>query len=136
VVDVSHPQADEQIDAVNVVLNEIGAAEKPTIMVFNKIDLLNGGNAWVRFQERFPHAVAVSATSGEGVAALLAEIGSQLRPEREVVTLRVPHEKSAVIARLHAVGQVMESSYRGSKARFKARIPPHFHAEFAPYVVD
>jgi len=30
----------------------------------------------------------------------------------------------------------MESSYRGNKARFKARIPPHFHAEFAPYVVD
>ncbi|TAL01488.1 MAG: GTPase HflX [Verrucomicrobia bacterium] len=136
VVDVSHPQVDEQIEAVNAVLKEIGAEEKSTIMVFNKIDLLNGGNAWTRFQERFPHAVAVSAASGEGVPALLAEIGTQLRPEREVVTLRVPHEKSAVIARLHSVGQVVESSYRGAKAKFKARIPRHFHAEFAAYIVE
>ena len=42
VVDVSHPQAEEQIQAVNTVLEEIGAAGKPTLMVFNKIDRLNG----------------------------------------------------------------------------------------------
>ena len=40
VVDISHPQAEEQIDAVNAVLMEIGAAEKPVLMVFNKIDRL------------------------------------------------------------------------------------------------
>ena len=38
VVDISHPQAEEQIAAVNAVLEEIGAEEKPTIMVFNKMD--------------------------------------------------------------------------------------------------
>src|SRR5205823_11008803 len=38
VVDVSHPQAEEQIAAVNTVLHEIGAEGKPTIMVLNKID--------------------------------------------------------------------------------------------------
>ena len=43
VVDISHPQAEEQIAAVNAVLAEIGAGEKTTIMVFNKMDLnLNG----------------------------------------------------------------------------------------------
>ena len=41
VVDISHPQAEEQIDAVNTVLMEIGAAEKPVLMVFNKIDQLD-----------------------------------------------------------------------------------------------
>ena len=45
VVDISHPQAEEQIAAVNAVLAEIGAGEKPTIMVFNKMDRLNGGGA-------------------------------------------------------------------------------------------
>src|SRR4030095_16809157 len=38
VVDLSHPQAEEQILAVNAVLGEIGADRKPTLMVFNKID--------------------------------------------------------------------------------------------------
>lgn len=39
VVDVSHPQYEDQIGVVNETLQELGAAEKPTIMVFNKTDL-------------------------------------------------------------------------------------------------
>jgi hypothetical protein len=47
----------------------------------------------------------------------------------------VPHDKSGVIARLHEVGQVVERNYNGKTARFKARIPPHLHDEFAPFMV-
>jgi GTP-binding protein HflX len=88
-----------------------------------------------RLQEKHPHAVAISATTGKGISTLLAEIGTQLRPKREFLELRVPHEQAAVIARLHAVGQIISRSYRGPAARFKARIPPHHHDEFAPYIV-
>ncbi len=142
VVDLSHPQAEEQIQAVNAVLAEIGAGEKPTIMVFNKMDRLNGRAAGTgtvgvlnRLLEKHPHAVSISATTGEGLPTLLAELGTQLRPKREFLELRVPHEQAAVIARLHAVGQIISRSYRGPAARFKARIPPHHHDEFAPYIV-
>lgn len=38
VVDISHPNYEEQIASVNKTLEEIGAVDKPTIMVFNKID--------------------------------------------------------------------------------------------------
>jgi GTP-binding protein HflX len=137
VVDVSHPQADEQIEAVNAVLKEIGADGKPTLIVFNKIDRLNGsGEKLVRLMEKYPNGVAISAETGEGVPALLAELGSQLRPVRELLELRVPHENAAAIARLHEVGQVVESRYTGKTARFKARVPPHFHHEFAKFVVQ
>jgi len=134
VVDISHPQAEEQIAAVNSVLEEIGAGEKPTIMVFNKMDKLNGNGAMNRLQEKFPHAVAISAATGDGVSHLLAELGTQLKPKREFLELKIPHEQSAVIARLHKVGQVIERRYHGRTAKFKARIPPHFHDEFAPYI--
>jgi len=136
VVDVSHPQAEEQIQSVEAVLKEIGAEGKPTLMVFNKIDQLNGSrDVLTRFLERHPHGVSISATSGEGLAALLAELGSQLRPIREFMELSVPHERTDVIARLHEAGQVVERNYEGETARFKARIPPHLHDEFAPFVV-
>ena len=155
VVDISHPQAEEQIAAVNTVLAEIGADEKSTLMVLNKMDRLNSSGTGVspvthgqdaratiadpgalnRLQEKFPHAVAISATTGEGISNLLAEIGTQLRPKREFLELRIPHEQSALIARLHQVGQVIERRYSGKTARFKARIPPHHHAEFAAYIV-
>jgi GTP-binding protein HflX len=135
VADISHSQVEEQIQAVNAVLAEIGAGEKPTVMVFNKMDRLDSDGMLNRLQAHHPHAVAISATTGEGIPVLLAEIGIQLRPKREFLELRVPHEQAAVIARLHAVGQVIESSYRGPKARFKVRIPPRHHDEFAPYIV-
>jgi GTPase len=135
VVDISHPQAEEQIAAVNSVLKEIGAEGKPVLMVFNKIDKLNGSGALHRLREKFPNAVAISATTGEGIAPLLAELGTQLRPVREFLELRVPQEKAAVIARIHAVGQIVQSRYSGKNARFKVRIPPHLREEFAPFVV-
>ena len=136
VVDISHPQAADQIRAVNTVLDEIGAAGKPTLMVFNKTDRLENGELISRFQDQHPSGVAVSAATGDGFPALLAELGNQLRPPREFVELKVPHTESAVIARLHAVGQVLERDYSGDRARFKARIPPHLHAEFAPFIVQ
>ena len=136
VADVSHPQAEEQIAAVNAVLAEIGAGEKPTLMVFNKIDLLRGSQEVLgRFREKHPNAVAISAATGAGLPTLLAELSTQLRPVREFLELRVPHEAAAVIARLHKVGQVLERRYTGKLAKFKARIPPHHHAEFSKYIV-
>jgi GTPase len=133
VVDGSSPQAEEQIAAVNSVLDEIGAAGKPTMMVFNKIDKLVNGER--NFIQSMPNAVAISAKTGEGIPELMAELGKQLKPIREFIELSVPHENASVIARLHAVGQVMERDYEGEQARFKVRIPPHLHDEFAPYIV-
>ena len=134
VVDVSHPKADEQIAAVNTVLEEIHAGHKPTLMVFNKIDCLGVDASVERFRETYPHGVFASAKTGQGIPELLAELGTQLRPVREAVTLEIPHRQSAVIARLHAVGQILESDFDDHDvARFKALVPPHFRHEFARF---
>ena len=136
VVDLSHSQAEDQIASVNTVLEEIGAAGKPTLMVFNKIDRCAATNGHEKHLQRFDHAIAISAHTGQGIPELLAELGGLLRPARELVELDVPHEAAAVIARLHAVAQVVERNYDGVTARFKARIPPHVHDEFAPFMVS
>lgn len=134
VVDVSHPQAEEQITAVNSVLAEIGAEGKPTIMVLNKIDRLANPDALHKHQGPNGKAVAVSATTGMGLEDLLGELGSSLRPVRELIELMVPLEASSVMARLHSVGQVVERTYEGEYARFKARIPPHLRWEFEAFM--
>jgi GTP-binding protein HflX len=135
VVDASHPQAEEHIEAVNAVLREIGAEGKPVLMVFNKADLVASAAMMSRFLERYPHGAVISAKTGQGVPELMAELGTALRPIREFLELAVPHERADVIARLHEVAQVVERDYEGEAAKFKARIPPHFHHEFAPFVV-
>jgi GTPase len=134
VVDLSHPQMAEQILAVNAVLEEIGAADKPTLMVFNKTDRFNTRDLLSQYLERFPQAVGVSAMTGEGVPVLLAELGAMLRPTRELLDLCIPHDQAAVISRLHACAQVVERHYDGSSARFKAWIPPHLRNEFERYI--
>ncbi len=136
VVDVSHPNAEAQIEAVNQVLQEIGAAEQPTLMVFNKIDRFQTMDRAQQFLERYPKSVAVSAKSGNGIPQLLAELGAALRPIRQFVELKLPHEASAVIAKLHEVGEVVECDYSGESVMMKARIQPHHRAEFARFVIQ
>ena len=136
VVDISHPQAADQVAAVNAVLREIGADGKPTIMVFNKLDRFAGNGLLQKHLDQYPGAVGVSAKTGEGLPQLIEALGAGLRPLRVFVQLSVPHGEAAVIARLHEVAQVVERDYTGPTARFKARIAPHFRPEFEVYVEE
>lgn len=134
VVDCSHPQAEDHIRAVNDVLEEIHAGDKPTLLVLNKIDRAEP-DLVARWLMAHPRAVAVSARTGEGFEALLSELGTALRPVRDFVELSIPHADAGVMAKLHEVAQVVARNYNGKTARFKVRIPPHLHAEFAEFVV-
>lgn len=134
VVDSGHPRAEEQIEAVRKVLSDIGAAEKPTLMVFNKVDGAAAAEGARRLAGGFHPSVAVSARTGAGFPELMAELGAMLKPVREVLELEVPLTEPQVMARLHAVGEVVERDYTGPKARFRACVPPHYRSEFAPYL--
>lgn len=136
VVDVSHPQAMEHVRAVGEVLAEIGAAEKPMLMVFNKIDQIPSGGGFGEFTSAYPHSVAISAKTGQGFQDLFQELAVLLRPVREVMELSIPHHHSKEIARLHAIGQVMEQKFIGDDAWFRVRIPPDLRHEFEPYRIQ
>ena len=135
VVDISSPQAEEQIEAVNVVLDELGVADKPMLMVFNKIDRVTAPGLAKRFTGQYPNSIVVSAKTGEGFVAFMAELGKQLRPVRDLLVLSVPHSQSEVIARVHEVGQVLERDYNGTKAVLKVLVPPDQRAAFEPFII-
>jgi len=134
VVDVASESAADQIASVNEVLKEIAADDKPTLMVFNKIDQLperNGNLHWLR---EYPHAVGVSAKTGEGLDELQAELGMMLRPVRSCLELQVPASDGATLARIRALGQVDEERYEGDIVHLKARIPDHAREEFSKFI--
>ncbi len=133
VVDVSSESAADQIGSVNEVLNEIAAADKPTLMVFNKIDQLPESNGNLHWLSEYPHAVSVSAKTGEGLDELQAELGMMLRPIRPCLELQVPASDGATLARIRALGQVDEERYEGDTVHLKARIPDHARAEFTRF---
>jgi GTP-binding protein HflX len=134
VVDVTHPQMELQIEAVDIVLNEIGCDSKPTLLVFNKIDQLENALDVRPLLSRFERSLAVSARNGSGFDGLYSELGAALRPLRMMLDLAIPFEASDIIARLHEVGQVVEKDYSGEQARLKVRVPPHLVNEFIRHV--
>jgi GTP-binding protein HflX len=135
VVDISHPHVEQHIEAVNAVLREIGAAEASTLMVFNKSDRLSDPSQAARFTDLFPSAVAISAKTGAGFPELLAQIGTLMRPVRDLVDLEFPLNEQKALARLHALAQVMEEDFSRGVVRVRALVPPHARHAFSRFLV-
>ena len=105
VVDGSAENAEEQIEAVRIVLDDIGAGEVPELMVFNKADVDPSWTA--ELVARHEGAIAVSALTGEGMERLIETVGDRLRSNDRVVTLRFPAERGDLIAAAHREGDVV-----------------------------
>ena len=129
VLDISSPSAMEQAARVGEVLEEIGAAGVPRILVLNKVD--RAGAAAESLEHRLSAtapaqaaAVAISALTGEGLDRLLVAIDRALPidPTSSVI-LRIPASDGATLALLHQCGQVIHTRYSGDKCVVEAEIP-------------
>src|SRR3954469_15432774 len=135
VVDLSHPRVDEHIEAVNAVIKELGAFGKQTLMVFNKIDLLENHDLVDVYTKRFPGSVAISARKGIGVSGLVEALQDELGAWRLRSHFRVPLSESALIAEIHRVGHVLELRYEGEFAVIVAHTPPHLLQKLSAFAV-
>jgi GTPase len=126
--------AQRQIDAVNQVLAEIGAADKPSVLALNKADLLDDDDR-ERLGKEFPEGVLCSATKGLGMDDLLRRVGSELSRLKVQVELEVPFDRGDVVSRIHDGGEVFEESYTERGTRLVARVRREWLAELAPYRV-
>jgi GTP-binding protein HflX len=121
VVDASNAQCAQQTQVVEQVLRELEAHTKPRITVFNKIDLLaehEGGRAGKG------GGCAISARSGEGIAALLSDIDRALQSGRERLHIVLPAARGDLLARLHRSGTVLREEYRDGHVDVTALVPP------------
>jgi len=133
VIDCSHPQVEQQIDAVNVVLQEIGAEQKPTLCVLNKIDTDEGARATKRLARTVGRSVAVSAVSGENIDGLLDELSDCLKGDKELMNLSIPLSEGRLLALLQNSATVLEEKYEGPNAEILVRVPLPLVARFETY---
>ena len=106
VVDAADPHRDERADDVNKVLTEIGAGDIPQVVVWNKIDLIEGA---VPRLDRFAEGqlrVWLSAARGEGMEQLREAIDGHFARERVHQWVRLPSSSGRLRARLFAAGAV------------------------------
>jgi GTPase len=138
VADASAPEErlEEQLAAVNAVLDEIGAAELPVQLVLNKVDAVDALGRR-RLENRFPDALQVSASTGEGLEVLRARIADQFAHRFELVELLVPYSEGSKLAELYALGPPIESrTDREDGVLIRARLPERDVRRFARFLVS
>jgi GTP-binding protein HflX len=122
VVDGSDDQPEDQINAVREVLQEIGAHHVPEIIVLNKADAADPETV-ARILRREPHAIVVSARTGEGIPELLALIEHDLPRAAVEVDVLVPYDRGDLVARAHKDGEVEKIDHTETGTRLVARVP-------------
>jgi GTPase len=80
--DASDPEMESQLEEVERVLDELGAAGRPRLLVFNKIDRLPNDEEAMGIRARYPGSFAISAKSGEGMDLLRARLSAEARGKR------------------------------------------------------
>jgi GTP-binding protein HflX len=122
VVDASTPEVDEREAAVLSVLKEIGADERPQLLVLNKADLAPEGRGEALLQAR-DGAVLVSALSGIGLPGLLDTVAARLDLAAQRVTLRFRTSELRAIAGVYATGRVLTHVAEGEFVELDAELP-------------
>ncbi|HEX7540738.1 MAG TPA: GTPase HflX [Anaerolineales bacterium] len=135
VVDISHPNAMNQAEAVHETLVEIEAEHVPVITVLNKIDRLSDPAAARSAVEHCPQAVAISARTGEGIGDLLGMLRSTLYETFTPILVRLPYQQGQLISLFHEFGQVERLEHGRKGVLMQGRIPGRLVAQFKPWQV-
>ena len=131
VVDISHPNALNQYQAVQETLSEIGAAGIPEITALNKIDRLSKPEAARNTTRQYPKAVAISARRGTGQPELLELVKEELYERYTPIAVYLPYQQGALISLFHESGQVDRIEHVRGGVRMQGRIPGRIAAQFA-----
>ncbi|MES2626913.1 MAG: ribosome rescue GTPase HflX [Pseudomonadota bacterium] len=135
VVDCQNEERQLLIDEVTKVLAEIGAADIPSLLVFNKVDLLDDKFASVdRDESGKPVRVWVSAHSGSGIDLLLGAIGELLGEDFIAPEIELTPSHGKLRAKLYSVGVVQsETVDDDGNMHLKLHMP---RADFIRTMVD
>ena len=108
VVDASHPNFEEHIRVVNRTLRELDADDKPTLMVFNKVDILEERGMIQALKAEYENAVFVSALRGIGLENLKEALLGVIESDYVERTALVPVTEPKSRAYVHRVAEVLE----------------------------
>jgi GTP-binding protein HflX len=133
-VDISHPNALNQFEAVHQTLDEIGAGHIPTITALNKIDRLKQPEQAQEILQNYPKAVAISGLKGSGLPDLLRLIQQELYETYTPIEVHLPYQQGALISMFHEMGQVEFIEHERGGVHLQGRIPGRLLAQFSPWL--
>ncbi|PSQ74787.1 MAG: GTPase HflX [Bacteroidetes bacterium QH_7_64_110] len=111
VVDVTHPNYEEQMQVVSETLGDLDARDKPTLVVFNKIDALEDQTLLRRLRRNHPDAVFISALRGIGLDTLKENLLALIEQDYVERVAYIPVSEPEAIARVHRLADVIDEEY-------------------------
>ena len=136
VVDGSHPDPEGQIAAVRSVFAEVDAHRIPEIIVLNKADAADPAVV-ARIRSKEPHAVVVSARTGEGIDELERAIAATIPRPDVRLELLVPFTRGELVSRLHSAdAEILAEGYEEGGTRLSVLVREDIAPDFAEFVVE
>lgn len=122
-IDISSDSAEKQVDAVNNVLQELGAENKSIILVFNKIDKVSIERLnYFRSKFKEENFIEISAKLGINLEDLLKLIEETLPYKLTEVEYIIPYDKQQIVAFLHRNSKIIEEKYREEGTYIRTRV--------------
>jgi GTP-binding protein HflX len=135
VVDISHPNALSQFNAVQHTLDDLGAHHIPVVTALNKMDKLRDPDSARDSANRYSKAVPISGLNGSGIKDLLRVIQEELYETYEPIRVRLPYQQGALISLFHEAGQVERVEHGRGGVLMQGRIPGRLIAQFSGWQV-
>ena len=136
VVDISHPNALNQFNAVQETLDELGAHHIPVVTALNKVDRLRNPEAAREAASRYSKAVAISSVNGSGIPDLLTLVQAELYETYTPIRVKLPYQQGALISLFHEAGQVEFVEHGRGGVYMQGRIPGRLVAQFNSWQVN
>lgn len=136
VLDITHPNAQEQERTVMATLKDLGVADKPILTVLNKVDRMPGASTTelddMAAELGLPQTyLAISAQNGWGLDTLLNRIETILSWDMVTLDVVIPYHRNDLVTLWRQCGVVEHQEFEGQGTRIKGRIPVAYASEFA-----
>lgn len=126
VVDVSNPEAEQQVATVEHVLAEIGVEVRDFILVLNKIDQVENRSMVDVLRARYAHSVTISAATGVGIDRLGAMVAERVSGGRVEVEIEAPVSDGRLLAFLAEHAEIRGQQFTETVSRTHCLIPRQF----------
>ena len=130
VVDASFEEKDFHIEVTEGVLSELGAADRESILAFNKIDLAPGFEPLGYGQD----AVCISCKTGQGMEELLGLIKQKLFSDMQEVEMLVPYSRGDVVSAVLSKAKPAATEYRAEGTWIKVELNAEQRGRFAEFI--
>jgi len=135
VADGADSEVDMHLEIVSRLLTDIGAADKPKLVVFNKSDLIPEDKNLTVLSGGAPF-VEISAKEGTGVDKLLASLEDLVPGKKKKITLLIPYSQGQIVSEIHANQTITDEVYESEGTRITAYLDAVTYSKYREYVTE